>query len=233
MLHPSLLPRRAPQAILAIAGLGHSAISGGDRALLPRQRSEVRILSGAPLRNKTGRADSRRFPATRGDEGAKQRGFVSHDAHFAIVYFYPLGERPEMVAAIAASAVAHPFARRAGESRERLWGDGWSGLPLGHLGTVGVVAGLISDRLELDHAVLEQRIGKIGDTVLDRVVEPLELRLCLGGALSQLRDMRGAAFGPLVPAGRESRIGFLRGAPISEAAFQGGRRRVRQASPSG
>ena len=31
---------------------------------------------------------------------------MAHDAHFAIVYFYPLGERPQMVAAVAA-AIAH------------------------------------------------------------------------------------------------------------------------------
>ncbi len=61
--------------------------------------AEVRIPLGAPLRNKTGHADSRRLPAFRGDEGAKQRAFVAHDVHFAIVHFYARGERPEMVPA--------------------------------------------------------------------------------------------------------------------------------------
>ena len=108
-----------------------------------------------------------------------------------------------MVAAIAPFRVAHPLARRAGEGRKRLPRDGWPSLLLGRLRTVGVFAGLIPDCLELDYPVLEQRIGQVGDSALDRVVKPLELALCLCGTPPQIRDMRGAAFGALFPAGKD------------------------------
>jgi hypothetical protein len=42
------------------------------------------------------------------------------------------------------------------------------------LGPLSVGAGLIADRLQLGNAVLQHRVGEVGDAVLDRVVEPLE-----------------------------------------------------------
>jgi hypothetical protein len=52
------------------------------------------------------------------------------------------------------------------------------------LGPLSVGAGLISRRLQLGNAVPQHGVGKIGDAVLDRVVEPLELGVCLGRPLA-------------------------------------------------
>jgi hypothetical protein len=59
---------------------------------------------------------------------------------------------------------------------------------------------LVPDGLQFGDAVLQQQVGEIGDTILDGVVEPLELAIRLGRPLAQFGDMRCLAFGSVLPA---------------------------------
>jgi hypothetical protein len=68
------------------------------------------------------------------------------------------------------------------------------------LGPFCVSAGLIADRLELRNSLLQHRVREIGDAVLDRVVEPLELGVCFACSLTQLGDMRCSALRTLLAA---------------------------------
>jgi hypothetical protein len=60
-------------------------------------------MPGAPLRYRTGHAKTRRFCARSGDEGAREYAFQSHDAHFFLIDLDTLGERAEVIAAVAAA----------------------------------------------------------------------------------------------------------------------------------
>jgi hypothetical protein len=73
------------------------------RFILRRQRSHVRIVSGAPLRYRTGHAKTRRFCS--GDERAQQFAFRSDGAKFLGVDFDALGERAWVIAAVTAALV--------------------------------------------------------------------------------------------------------------------------------
>jgi hypothetical protein len=68
-----------------------------------------------------------------------------------------------MVAAIAATFGAHPFASLPGEYFERLRRDARTEPFYGVLGPLCVSAGLVADRLELGNSVLQHRVGEIGD----------------------------------------------------------------------
>lgn len=68
------------------------------------------------------------------------------------------------------------------------------------LGALCVRAGLVADGLQLDHARLEHRVGHVGDSVFDRVVQPLELGFCFRSALAQFGNMRCSALGALLSA---------------------------------
>jgi len=68
-----------------------------------------------------------------------------------------------MVAAIAATFGAHPFASLPGECFERLRRDARTEPFYGVLGPLCVSAGLVADRLELGNSVLQHRVGEIGD----------------------------------------------------------------------
>jgi hypothetical protein len=68
------------------------------------------------------------------------------------------------------------------------------------LSALSVGVGLIPDGLQLGNAVLQHRVGKIGDAVLDGVVEPLELRVDFGRALAQFGDVRRPALGAFLAA---------------------------------
>src|SRR3981189_3715586 len=105
-----------------------------------------------------------------------------------------------MVAAIAATFGAHPFASLLGECFERLRRDARTEPFYGVLGSLCVSAGLVADRLELGNSVLQHRVGEIGDAVLDRVVEPLEFGVCFARSLAQFGDMRRSALGALLAA---------------------------------
>jgi hypothetical protein len=83
----------------------HAVRAGGsylgiEGTALRRQRSHVRIVSGAPLRYKTGHAKTRRFCARSGDERAQEYAFCPHDANFFRVHFDALGERAEVIATV-------------------------------------------------------------------------------------------------------------------------------------
>jgi hypothetical protein len=49
---------------------------------------------------------------------------------------------------------------------------------------LSVGAGLVSGGLQLGDAVFQQRVGEIGNAILDCVVEPLELGVRFGRALT-------------------------------------------------
>src|SRR6516162_3273892 len=68
------------------------------------------------------------------------------------------------------------------------------------LGPLCVGPGLVADGPELGHALLEHRVGDVGDAVLDRVVKPLELGVRFGRALAQFGDVRRSALGAVLPA---------------------------------
>jgi hypothetical protein len=51
------------------------------------------------------------------------------------------------------------------------------------LGPLCVGAALVANGLQLDRALLEHRIGDVGDSVFDGVLQPLELSLCFGRTL--------------------------------------------------
>jgi hypothetical protein len=58
-------------------------------------------VSGAPLRYRIRHAKTSRFCALSSDERAQKRAFRSHDAQFFLIDFDALGERTEVIAAVA------------------------------------------------------------------------------------------------------------------------------------
>ena len=140
--------------------------------------------SGAPLRYRTGHAKTRRFCAFSGDERAQEHAFRSQDAQFFLIDFDPLGERAEVIAAVASALGPHALAGCPGKRLEGLWRDGRAGAINRVLGPLCVKAGLIARRLELTDAVLQHGVREIGDTVLDGVVEPLEFGVRLARPLA-------------------------------------------------
>lgn len=105
-----------------------------------------------------------------------------------------------MIAAVAAVLSPHSFAGRPGECFEGLRCDARPGALDRILGALCVGASLIPDRLQLRNSVLQHRVGEIGAAVLDRIVNPLELGVCLGPPLAQFGDMRRSALRALLAA---------------------------------
>jgi hypothetical protein len=134
---------------------------------LRRQRSDVRIVSGAPLRYRTGHAKTRRFRAFSGDERAQEDAFRSHDAQFFLIDFDALGERAEVIAAVATAIGPHTLARRPGKRLERFRCDRRSGAFNRILGSLRVKAGLVARGLQFTDPVLQHGVGQIGDAILD------------------------------------------------------------------
>src|SRR5882757_7482218 len=119
-------------------------LAAANATALRRQRSHVRIVSGAPLRYKTGHAKTCRFCAFSGDERSQENAFRPRDAQFFLIDFDALGERAKMIAAVAAVLGPHAPAGCPGKRLESLRCDSWSG-PLDRiLGPLRVKAGLIS-----------------------------------------------------------------------------------------
>jgi len=87
-----------------------------------------------------------------------------------------LSERAEVIAAVAALG-AHALAGLPGECFEDVRCNARPEPFERTLGPLCVGVGLIADGLELRNAVLEHRVREIGNAVLDRVVEPLEIRI--------------------------------------------------------
>lgn len=104
---------------------------------------------------------------------------ATHDAKFLRVDFNASGERAEVIAAAAAALGPHPLAGRPGKGLDRLGGDGWPQSFYRALGPLSIGSGLIADRFQCGIAILQHQVGKIGDAVLNGVVEPLELGVCL------------------------------------------------------
>jgi hypothetical protein len=77
--------------------------------------ARARISPGAPVRYKAWNAKTRRFYARDGDEGTQQYAFGPFDANFFRVHFDALGERAEVIAAVAAALGAHTPAGLPGE----------------------------------------------------------------------------------------------------------------------
>jgi len=71
-------------------------------AALRRQRSHVRIVSGAPLRYKTGHSKTCRFCAWSSDKRAEKHAFRTHHATFLRVHFDALGQGAEVITAVVA-----------------------------------------------------------------------------------------------------------------------------------
>jgi hypothetical protein len=88
--------------------------------------------------------------------------------------------------------------------------DGWPQSIYCTLGPLGVGAGMIADRLQFSDALLQHEVGEIGDAVLDRVIESLELGVGLGRPLPQLGDMGRPALGSLLPAVEHRGQDFLK-----------------------
>ena len=99
---------------------------------------------------------------------------------------------------VAARLGTHARASLPGECFESLRRDARPEPIQRTLGPLSVGAGLIADGLQLGNSVLQHRVGKIGDAVLDRVVEPLELGVGFGRPLAQFGDMRRSALGALL-----------------------------------
>jgi hypothetical protein len=79
-----------------------------------------------------------------GDERAQERAFRSHDAKFFLIDFDALGERAEVVAAVASALGPHPLAGGPGKRLKGLWRDGRAGAINRVLGPVCVKAGLVA-----------------------------------------------------------------------------------------
>ena len=79
-----------------------------------------------------------------------------------------------MVAPVAAFGVAHPFSRLSGEVSPRLGRERRSGLSISAAAR-SRRGGLIPDRRQLGHAVLEPWIGKIGDAIFDGLMSRISL----------------------------------------------------------
>ena len=155
------------------------------------------IVSGAPLRYRTGHAKTRRFCAFSGDERSQEHAFRPHDAQFFLVDFDALGERAEVIAAVAAAIGPHSLAGGPGKRLQRFWCDRRSAPFDRILGPLRVKAGLVARGLQFTDAVLQHGVREIGDTVLDGVVEPLEFGICLGRPLAQFGNVRPSSFGAL------------------------------------
>ncbi|WGJ15143.1 hypothetical protein QEV83_02210 [Methylocapsa sp. D3K7] len=120
---------------------------------------------------------------------------------FAVRDLDALGERAEMIAAIAAAFDPDPLAGRPRKLLDHGGRDCLLPRAFRHgLGVIGVGLGLIADRLEDGDSLLERRIVQIGDAGLDGVIEPLQPQFCFGRPLVQFGDMLAPAFGALLAA---------------------------------
>ena len=194
----------------------------------------VRIPPSPPLQNRTANAGRSRFYACRGGEGLKQIALRADDADLAVCDLDALGERAEVVAAIAAAVDPDPLACGPGESLDHCgviacWLDAFQ-----HRGgALGVGLRLVADRLEACDALLQRRVVEIGDAGLDGVIEPLQPQVGFGGALVQFGDVLAAALGALLPAVKDARPESPRAAPAGADGRRCARRRGCPASPSG
>jgi hypothetical protein len=121
----------------------------------------LRTLVAASSAKKAG------FGAFSGDERAQEDAFRSHDAQFFLIDFDALGERAEVIAAVATAIGPHTLARRPGKRLERFRCDRRSGAFNRILGSLRVKAGLVARGLQFTDPVLQHGVGQIGDAILD------------------------------------------------------------------
>ncbi len=114
-----------------------------------------------------------------------------------------------MVAAVAAQRGPDAPAGLPTECFESLWSGGRPEPTKRTLGPLSVGVGLLADSLKLGNAVLQHGVGEIGNAVLERVVEALELGVRFGRALAQCSDMQGLALGALLAAVEHGGQDFL------------------------
>jgi len=101
-----------------------------------------------------------------------------------------------VIAAISAAVDPDPLAGGPGELPDHGGGDGLLARTFQHgLRAFGICLGLIPNGLEAANAFLQRRVVQIGDAGLDGVIEPLEARVGLGGALVEFHDVLAAALG--------------------------------------
>ncbi len=84
----------------------------------------VRIPPSPPIQNRTANAAGRRFYARVGGKGSEQVALRSDDADLAIRDLDPLGQRPQVIAAITAAIDPDPLAGTPGELPDHSWHDG-------------------------------------------------------------------------------------------------------------
>ena len=130
-----------------------------------------------------------------------------------------MGECAQVIAAIAAGRGPHALAGLPGKRFERLRCDARPDPFKRTLGALFVGVGLIADGLQFRNAALQHRVSKIGDAILDGVVEPLELGVDLGRMLAQFGDMRCPALGAFLPAVKHGREDFLEAARLQETSL--------------
>src|SRR5882672_9565906 len=83
----------------------------------------VRIPPSPPFQNRTANAGRSRPYTRAGREGSEKVAFRPHDANLLVRHLDPLGERAQVVAAIAAAVDPHPRPRRPGELPDHLRRD--------------------------------------------------------------------------------------------------------------
>src|SRR5487761_1133996 len=108
-----------------------------------------------PIQNRTANAAGRRFYARDGGERPEQVALRSHDADFTVRHLDPLGQRPQVIAAIAAAVEPDPLAGSSGELPDHGGGDGLLARTFQHdLGAFGIGLGLIPNRFEAGDTLL-------------------------------------------------------------------------------
>ncbi|MCX7587311.1 hypothetical protein [Phenylobacterium sp. 58.2.17] len=110
-------------------------------------------------------------------ERPQQVGFRPHDPNLAVGNFDPLGQRAQMIPAIAAVGTAQAPPGCGGEGLQ--FGRSDRGV-LRRLRPFGVGLGLLTDRPQFGNPSLQRRVIQGGDAVLDGVVEPPEASIGLG-----------------------------------------------------
>lgn len=129
---------------------------------------------GAPLRNKAGHCARLCFGGSR-DQRLEQIAFRAENANLIGGDFYPLRQRAEVIAAIAAILISHPFARGGSEIRQHIGRDRLPALSAERSRhALGVGFRLIARRLEHRYALLEVGVVDLGNSVLDGIVKSLQ-----------------------------------------------------------
>ena len=164
-----------------------------------------------PIQNRTANAGRSRRYARAGGKGSEQIPLRSYDADFLVGDFDALGERTEMVATVTTALDPHTLPCRPGELAHHLRRDCLlAGAFEDGLSALGICLRLIARCLEAGDTVSQRRVAQIGHARLDGVIEPLQPKVGLGGALAQFSDVFAATFRALLPAVEHGGQHFLK-----------------------